>query len=69
VRGTYCGNRWCMTCARIRTGMAMERYLPTLKAWGDVWFVTLTVRNVPAAELRDTIATHARGIHRGRSAR
>jgi hypothetical protein len=62
VRGTYCGNRWCMTCARIRTGMAMERYLPTLKAWGDVWFVTLTVRNVPAAELRDTIATMLAGF-------
>jgi hypothetical protein len=55
VVGTYCGNRWCMTCARIRTALAIQRYLPALQQWRSRYFVTLTVRNVPAAQLASTV--------------
>jgi hypothetical protein len=55
VTGRYCGNRWCITCSRIRTALAMNRYLPVLSAWRDRQLVTLTLRNVPAAELDRTL--------------
>ena len=55
VTGRYCGNRWCITCSRIRTALAMNRYLPVLTTWRDRKFVTLTLRSVPAAELDRTI--------------
>jgi len=28
IVGSYCGNRWCMVCNRIRTARAIHRYLP-----------------------------------------
>lgn len=55
LTGKYCGNRWCATCARIRTALAMEKYLPVVRGWNDVQFVTLTLRNVPADQLEATI--------------
>jgi hypothetical protein len=55
IIGTYCGNRWCMTCSRIRTALAIQRYLPVLKTWSGRQFVTLTVRNVPADRLAPKI--------------
>jgi len=62
MRGTYCGNRWCLTCARIRSALAINKYLPVLESWGDRWFVTLTLRNVPEAELAATLDTLQRGV-------
>ena len=41
----YCGQRWCLTCNRIRTGRAISIYLPVLRSWGSPHLVTLTVRN------------------------
>jgi hypothetical protein len=55
VTGRYCGNRWCITCSRIRTALAMNRYMPVLRLWRDRKFVTLTLRTVPAAELDRTL--------------
>jgi hypothetical protein len=55
IVGTYCGNRWCWNCVRIRTALSINKYLPILKTWTDVHSVTLTVRNVPGDELRATI--------------
>jgi hypothetical protein len=55
ITGTYCGNRWCMVCNRIRTGRAFQRYLPVIARWQDKWLVTLTLRNVPAALLSQTV--------------
>lgn len=51
IVGTYCGNRWCMVCNRIRTARAIERYLPIVDKWADKHLVTLTVKSVPASEL------------------
>jgi len=44
----YCGNRWCLCCNRIRTGRAMNRYLPVVDQWERSQLVTLTIRNVRA---------------------
>jgi hypothetical protein len=51
ILGTYCGNRWCMVCNRIRTARAIERYLPIVDEWSDKHLVTLTVKNVAGGEL------------------
>jgi hypothetical protein len=47
----YCGNRWCLCCNRIRTGRAMNRYLPVVEGWERAQLVTLTIRNVTAEML------------------
>ncbi|HEV7594721.1 MAG TPA: protein rep, partial [Gemmatimonadaceae bacterium] len=51
IVGSYCGNRWCMVCNRIRTARAIHRYMPIVESWPDKYLVTLTLKNVPAAEL------------------
>lgn len=55
IIGSYCGNRWCMVCGRIRTARAIQRYLSTVESWQDKHLVTLTVRNVPKEDLRSTL--------------
>jgi hypothetical protein len=51
VTGRYCGNRWCLVCNRVRTGMIMTKYQPVLLQWRDRYFVTLTAPNVMEAQL------------------
>lgn len=52
IRRHYCKNRWCPTCQAIRTAKQIKQYTPILDSWEDeLWFVTLTARNVTAAEL------------------
>lgn len=51
----YCGARWCPVCNRIRTARLINGYAPALAALSDQHFVTLTIPNVPAAELRPAI--------------
>jgi len=62
LRGRYCGNRWCLTCTRIRTARAMNRYPPELAGWPDKHFVTLTLPNVAADELAPTIERMLRAV-------
>lgn len=50
----YCNNRWCPVCNRIRTAKLINGYLPEFKKMVDPRFVTLTIPNVPAHELRST---------------
>jgi len=57
ITGSYCKNRWCTVCNRIRTAVLINTYKPVLDSWEDKWFVTLTVPNVPAEELNDAIVT------------
>lgn len=52
---TYCNNRWCMVCNRIRTAKMINGYLGPIKSLTDPYMVTLTVPNVPDGELSDTI--------------
>lgn len=49
--GGYCGNRWCLVCAAIRTAKAWTNYKATLDGWKDAHFVTVTIRNMPGVEL------------------
>jgi len=52
----YCNNRWCIVCNRIRTARMINDYLPVIrKEVEDPYFVTLTIPNVCAKELRPTI--------------
>jgi len=62
IIGSYCGNRWCSVCNRIRTARAMQRYIPMLVSWSDKYFVTLTLANVQGFELSDTIAGMVRAF-------
>ena len=55
ITSRYCGHRWCVVCNRIRTGQLMNGYETPLAALPEKIFVTLTLPNVPAAELRETI--------------
>jgi len=55
LKGRYCSNRWCLICNRIRSGNLINGYLEPLKLLKDKYFVTLTVPNVPAAELSNEI--------------
>ncbi len=52
---TYCNNRWCIVCNRIRTAKMINGYINPIKSLIDPYFVTLTVPNVPGPILRETI--------------
>lgn len=50
ISGSYCGNRACQVCSRIRTAKMIDAYEMPLKEFGEnsggLEFVTLTVKNV-----------------------
>jgi plasmid rolling circle replication initiator protein Rep len=43
----YCKNRWCLVCNRIRTGKLMNLYFNEFSKYNDLYFVTLTIKNIP----------------------
>lgn len=51
IYGKYCKNRTCTLCCSIRKAEIINRYLPVIQTWDDPFFVTLTVRAVPAKKL------------------
>lgn len=53
ITSTYCNNRWCLVCNRIRTAKLIKGYTPELTLLKDKKFVTLTIPNCPEAQLRD----------------
>ena len=55
IQSRYCKHRWCRICNRIRTGKLINGYQEALNNMNDKQFVTLTVKNVPAENLRSTI--------------
>lgn len=55
LKSTYCKNRWCPSCNRIRTANYMTRYLPVLESQKELYFVTLTRPNVVVVDLRAEI--------------
>lgn len=55
ITSIYCGNRFCKICNRIRTGKLINGYSEQLMKLNDPQFLTLTVKNVPAENLRSTI--------------
>jgi hypothetical protein len=55
LRSRFCNNRWCNICNRIRTAKLIKGYGAAIDSMIDPRFVTLTVPNVPATELRAEI--------------
>ena len=53
----YCGNRFCKICNRIRTGKLINGYADQLLSLQDPQFLTLTIPNVPAEELKSKMYT------------
>lgn len=56
VKTTYCKNRWCLTCNRIKTARLINNYLPQLELLSHPQFLTLTLPTVEASELVERIA-------------
>lgn len=52
---SYCKQRWCAVCNRIRTAKLIAGYLPALREMKEPFFVTLTKQTVPGEELRSNI--------------
>ena len=52
---TYCKQRWCAVCNRIRTAKAISGYLPVIRCLDDLYFVTLTKKTVKAIDLKESI--------------
>jgi plasmid rolling circle replication initiator protein Rep len=51
----YCNNRWCLTCNRIRTAKMINGYSSSIEQFDNPQFVTLTIPNVKAKDLRIAI--------------
>ena len=55
LRSRFCKSRWCNICNRTRTAKLIKGYGAAIDSMIDPRFVTLTVPNVPAEELRSEI--------------
>jgi len=55
VKSKYCNQRWCLVCNRIRTAKMINGYQEPLSKFQDPQFVTLTIVNVQAEELKRAI--------------
>lgn len=55
VTTSYCKQRWCAVCNRVRTAKLISGYLPVIKNMVDPYFVTLTKQTVDGEQLRDSI--------------
>jgi hypothetical protein len=55
LRTRFCNNRWCNICNRIRTAKLIKGYGAAIESMIDPRFVTLTIPNVAATELRSEI--------------
>lgn len=62
--GSYCKNRFCTLCLCIRKADILNRYLPVLKQWNEAYFVTITVKSIPAYSLQCIIDYLIKGIQR-----
>ena len=51
VRSEYCKNRWCVVCGKIKSAIQINGYLPSIKQWKDIRFLTLSRPTVSYAEL------------------
>lgn len=55
LTGSYCKNRWCLVCSRIRIAHLIHGYKPELEAFKNPYFVTLTARTVDSENLGNRI--------------
>jgi hypothetical protein len=51
----FCGYRWCVVCSAIRTARAFHAYGSQIDQWEDPWFVTLTIPNCTAEQLKSKV--------------
>jgi hypothetical protein len=55
IHTTYCKNRFCSYCCGVRKADLIHNYLPIVQSWQEPYFLTLTVKAVPAYQLPATI--------------
>jgi len=55
LTASYCGQRWCYVCNRIRTARLINGYEPALMALPELRFVTLSRPNVTADDLHGEV--------------
>jgi hypothetical protein len=60
----YCRGRWCVICSGIRTAIAINNYGEELRSWEAPFLVTLTIKNVSAAELRPALQRMTKDFQR-----
>jgi plasmid rolling circle replication initiator protein Rep len=60
--GKYCKNRFCTLCCSIRKAYILNKYLPIIQQWEEPYFVTLTMKSVPAKLLKQRIANTLRAF-------
>lgn len=53
---TYCKNRWCQTCNRIKTALMINGYMPQIKELFQPVFVTLTLPTCNGSEITNRIS-------------
>ena len=53
--GSYCKNRWCAVCNRIKTADAISKYLPEIENWKNTFMLTLTIPNVQGKNLKKSV--------------
>lgn len=56
LTATYCKNRWCQTCNRIKTAMMINGYAPQIEKLFQPVFVTLTLPTCTGSELKNRIS-------------
>lgn len=54
VTGSFCKNRFCQNCNRIRTAQLINRYQEELKSW-EKYFVTFTLPNCEKEDLKAVV--------------
>lgn len=52
IISTYCKNRWCLVCGRIRTANLINSYLSEFEKFSETYFVTLTLPTTPDLSVR-----------------
>lgn len=62
--GSYCKNRFCYLCCSIRKASIINSYLPVVSKWPEPYFVTLTLKAVPAYRLNQIMKKMNQGIKR-----
>lgn len=55
MTSTYCKNRWCYTCNRIRSAININQYAEQINDFGQPFFVTLTRPTCSIEELQNQI--------------
>lgn len=56
AKSTYCKQRWCLVCNRVRVAKVINDYYQEISTFQEPYFMTLTLPNVQAKDLRSSIA-------------